>query len=864
MKTYNYHLTAEKVLLESYKKENSSKSRLLCVAVMLAVSIIFCILSFSYGKLQIDLQKNIRSDGMAASVYIENGTEEMAQQLNSLSYISKIGKQKFAGKLLQQNLKYCDCAVADETGFQKILGPSYTQITGGYPKEEQDIMLSTKTLEYLGIKEPQVGMKLQLDFYWNDIFHTDGTGQQDFRLSGYFTEYQNPEAVSSVAFISEKKLVKNKITWNPCRILLSTKEKAVSGIQMERKLSEEIQLSEGQRIVSVDSAAYRAIEETMGSYGFALVLCFFLLLCMFLFVSNVLNLSMEKDLQQYGLLETIGVYPKQIVKIMVRQMTEMVLKGSLVGGLIGSFLVLNILPYILKTRYLERAGEWEGIRLFHPSFLLVGMLPAVITVGIAVFIVKRKLQSLSPLECMNYGSISLKKKEISIPSRKHRSWGHYPETYLARRYLFRNKRAFLITMISLTVGCGFALGASVMVRGVDIENRFLKEPDFKISITQEACSTLMETSPDTKNMVFFPKELLQEIRECVGESLQNEVQIQGFYPIIGKNGSKSIRLLQGAEEHSTVIQKMNSKDKEKLQSFVKKQQLTVDWETFEHGNGALLLHEHQIAESNAVQAVKQVGTEIEVYDLVPVGTEMTNLVPEKLVNCGYVDIMDEEFPDLDLCWNGKSTNILLVTEETYQALSQNLTPQTFSLQFHVDSEQENALKARFKEMIRKQNMKFQSEGGSPENLNLFQITCKSDLLRREQNYIQTSRLFLLVISGCLIFIGIMNFLNVRVTEILIRKKECILLENVGMTKKQLYRMFLSEGIVTWMALSVLLLTVGTILLCGIGWYMKTKISYFVFSYPIKEMVALLMILLTGSILVPEILYKKFYGKTNIK
>lgn len=226
--------------------------------------------------------------------------------------------------------------------------------------------------------------------------------------------------------------------------------------------------------------------------------------------------------------------------------------------------------------------------------------------------------------------------------------------------------------------------------------------------------------------------------------------------------------------------------------------------------------------------------------------------------------MDEEFPDLDLCWNGKSTNILLVTEETYQALSPNLTPQTFSLQFHVDSEQENALKARFKEMIRKQNMKFQSEGGYPENLNLFQITCKSDLLRREQNYIQTSRLFLLVISGCLIFIGIMNFLNVRVTEILIRKKECILLENVGMTKKQLYRMFLSEGIVTWMALSVLLLTVGTILLCGIGWYMKTKISYFVFSYPIKEMVALLMILLAGSILVPEILYKKFYGKTNIK
>lgn len=864
MKTYHYHLPAEKVLFESYKKENKSKSRLLCLAVLLAVSIIFCILSFSYGKLQMDLQKNIRADGMAASVYIENGTEEMAQQLHSLPYISKTGKQKFAGKLLQGNLKYCDCTAADETGFQNLLRPAYTQLTGDYPKEEQDIMLSTKTLEYLGIKEPQVGMKLQLDFYWNDIFHTEGTGQQDFRLSGYFTEYKNPEAVSSVAFISEKKLAKNKITWNPCRILIMTKEKAVSGIQMERKLREEIPLGEGQRIVSVDSAAYRAMEETMGSYGFALVFCFFLLLGMVLFVANVWNLSMEKDLQQYGLLETIGVQPRQIVKIMVRHMTGIVLKGSLAGGLIGSFFIWKFLPYILETRYLEQLGGGEGGGLFHPAFLLIGMLPAVLTVGITVFMAKQKLQSLSPLECMNYGVISSKKKEKPLPSGTRRSWGKYPEFYLAKRYLFHNKRAFLITMISLTVGCGLALGASVMVRGVDIENRFLKEPDFKISITQEACSTLMETSQNTKNMVFFPKALLQEIRECMGEPLQNEVQIQGFYPIVGKNGSESLRLLQGAEERSTVIQKIDSKEKEKLEAFVKKQKLPVDWETFAQGKGTLLLHEHQIAEVNTEQPVKQVGTEIQVYDLVPVGTEMTNLVPEKLVNCGYVDIMDKKFPELDLCWNGKNTNILLVTEETYQELSQTLTPQIFSFQFHVDGKQENALKARFKEIIRNQNMKFQSEGGYPETLNLFQITCKSDLLRREQNYIQTSRLFLLAISGCLIFLGIMNFLNVRVTEILLRKKECILMENVGMTKKQLYRMFLSEGIVTWMILSILIVTVGTILLCGIGGYMKTKISYFVFCYPFKEMVVMLMILLAGSILVPEILYKRFYGKTNIK
>ncbi len=73
-------------------------------------------------------------------------------------------------------------------------------------------------------------------------------------------------------------------------------------------------------------------------------------------------------------------------------------------------------------------------------------------------------------------------------------------------------------------------------------------------------------------------------------------------------------------------------------------------------------------------------------------------------------------------------------------------------------------------MIQTENMEFQSENGYAEQLNLFQMECRSDLLLKESEYIQTSRLLLLVISGCLIFIGIMNFLNVRVTDMLLRKK----------------------------------------------------------------------------------------------
>ncbi len=799
-------------------------------------------------------------------------------------------------------------------------------------------------------------MEVELDFYWNDVFHTEGTGLQKFTLSGYFTEYQNQGASSSVAFLSEQKLIENKMTWNPCRVLLDVKETSASGLQMEQeyqnqgasssvaflseqklienkmtwnpcrvlldvketsasglqmeqKLTKDVELQEGQRVISRDSAVYRAMEGMAGSYGFAAVLSFLTLLCMILFVSNILNLSLEKDLQQYGLLEVIGVQPKQIVRTMFRQMLEIVLKGSFLGGLAGSFLVLGALPYLVKTMYLEQAGELEGIHLFQPAFLLIAIIPAAFTAGVAVLIVKRKLNNLSPLECMKYEEASLQKKETHPTHQRYRSWGRYPEIYLAKRYLFRNKRAFFITIISLTMGCGLALWSAVMVRGVDLKNRYLKEPDFRISLTPEACTTLMETSPDTEHMVFFPKGLLEEVQKIAGDSIQDEVQIQGFYPIIGKNGREGIRLLHGSDEQNTVIQKINSQEKEKLQSFVAKQDMPVDWETFEHGKGTLLLHEHQISEENEERAVKQIGEEIEVYDLVPVGTEMAGLTPETLINCGYVDRMDEAFPELELCWEGKDTNILLVTEEIYQELSKHLTPQIFAISFNVDGRQENSMKASFKELLRSANMEFQSERGYDENLNLLQMECKSDLLLKEQNYIQTSRWFLLAVSACLVFIGILNFLNVRMTDMILRKKECITMENIGMTKKQLYRMFLAEGILTWLILCGLLLnvrmtdmilrkkecitmenigmtkkqlyrmflaegiltwlilcglllTVGTLLLYGAGWYMKTKISYFVFVYPFKEMVFILLILLAGNVLMPRVFGKRILKKSE--
>ena len=98
-------------------------------------------------------------------------------------------------------------------------------------------------------------------------------------------------------------------------------------------------------------------------------------------------------------------------------------------------------------------------------FFLIAILPVVVTLGVVILLVRQKIKVLSPLECMNYGEGTVaEKKQTKKKKASFRSFGNAP-VYLARRYLFRNKKVFFITMISLTIGCGLALGSSVIVKG---------------------------------------------------------------------------------------------------------------------------------------------------------------------------------------------------------------------------------------------------------------------------------------------------------------------------------------------------------------------------------------------------------------
>lgn len=154
-------------------------------------------------------------------------------------------------------------------------------------------MLSTKTLQYLGIKNPEVGMEIELDFI-GMIFSIPVEPVCRTFTFWVFYRVSKSNLRCFCGFLSEKSMEKNGLQWEPCRILIDHTKKYSSGSQIEHMLTNNIKLNEGQRIVSMNPAEYRAISEMMGSYGFAVFFSVMVLLSMFLFIYNTLNISLEK------------------------------------------------------------------------------------------------------------------------------------------------------------------------------------------------------------------------------------------------------------------------------------------------------------------------------------------------------------------------------------------------------------------------------------------------------------------------------------------------------------------------------------------------------------------------------------------
>lgn len=875
---------------------NRGRNRLLLGAVFLSVAALTVVFGLALGRVEAEYQEAVRRAGMTASAYIRDADQDQYDRVCALSYVTRAGRRATVGTASKAETEKegetapaaCTLQWLDAVAWEEIMSPAYTDICGTYPQKEQEILVSERALQELGIDQPRQGMEISLDVTLG-LFRRE---QETFTLCGWFTDHAGGNKSSAPAFVSEKKLE----TWgydiqDQADILLCT-EGNLDWRAAEKRLYDDIPMKDAaQRIVAANPAVYEAVRGMTGGYGMAAAAAVVILCGIFFLVYNVMQISMLEDIRQMGLLHLIGTTERQIRRIYYGQIIRILIPGALLG--VAASLVI--------------------LRIFRPWLTAAAvLLTAAITLGAACGVIWRIVNQCC-VESAGYTGLSVGRSGKSAgEKRKVRQgkWGEGRELLLmAWRNVSRYRGRLVLTSLSLFLGMEALLGAAVISDGSDYANAIGERPDFLIAgqfsrwgreeghgmeyQSRDVGEDPLVTEGSTFELLYdnaydefspISAEVRERLLDISGIDRNASLVTEGayLYPVISRKGVRPLTD-DGYENppgsgmieawSADVVQILTEEELRELEAYVQKEDLSVDMEAVKEGTGVLILHDHALSRRQEAMAEESVGEPMQFLTLPGRGGVAGQRQSEGFTVGGYLDSQSENFPDIRRTWHGAEGSFqCLVSNRGFERIPTER--KTLAMELNLEDQEkgkpaegvlETQVRDEISQVVAEENERRSqiTDTGLEEGTSEAGIFCisKSELRKKAAGEIRTARMIFGSISAVLWCTGLTNFFNVMAAGILSRRKELEILESVGMTRRQMNRMLSAEGGCYWLLVTGFLLTVGNGILAWIRFYMERSLSYFVFRYPAGWTALLLGGLLFICIAAPRMLQK---GKNYLR
>lgn len=885
------------------------RNTILFCSVVIGIVAITMVFGISCGKIQAEEIRLIRENGTASSGRIEDGTEEQYAKLKQLDYIKRVGKSIFVGEatdISDDNAKtICDVVWADSESWNNFLKPAYTNIIGSYPQKKDEILLSKRALKKLGISEPEQGMEINLDVYKGLFEHS----KEKFKLCGWYTDSGNKLAIG---YISHDKINELNLEKGPYTLLFS-QSNHLSRSKTEEKLYQALPMkSADQKIYVSDTAQYTAVSKFAGGYEMVILGTLGILCGIYFLVRNVLWISMSEDIQNLGLLHTIGATERQITKIYRKQMRLLMLKGSVLGSLISVLILVLLIPEILGFHFYQEMGGNMILSFFRPWILFLSVVFVNGILWMASEGVIRKITKLSCVESATYDG-NMGDKKIKHPGKLVLKRSETGEMfYIAWGNITRHKARFIITSISIFLGVLSFILMNVLTNGCDYKHLLEKRPDFLLAgefsefgksqgcgeeyKTREIDVDPLLTQGDGVELLYdndydefspISQELEEKLHEIDGIDWENSNLIEGAYvtTVISKKGIRPYdeglsNLTDGnmVEGFSwDTVQVIDENQILSLKKYVQDNQLNIDVKSLEEGNGVLIIHDHMLTPEQQKLADEAIGepvyfkTLLSKEDAIRRKEQNNSDSKEKqqeddflqkesatFTLCGYLDQQSDNFPEIHQSWHGEGSLYYFISEKGFQKIPTE--KKILTMELTADPEKEPYVKTQINELISEENKKrsemteVSMDEGTGE-ARVF-VICKSDLMQQKETYMRGNRILLGAVSIILFIAGLTNYCNVVFTGMYTRRKEFDIMKSIGMTDKQMKLMLFGEGSFYFMCVMGLLFTVGMVTLVGVKIYMENKLSYFTFHWPILSTVGVMFSLVLINVVVTHFICKK--------
>lgn len=816
--------------------QNRGRNLVAVLAIILTTLMFTTLFVLSQSMNENIVEMTFRQVGYDAQVSFYSIAEEQADKLAAHPDVEEVGNGVVVG-LAEDNRvagRQVELRWADECFAKHSFAlPS----TGRLPEAEDEIALDTMVLDRLGIAH-ELGTPVTIQ--WMADFVSKEVRTSTFTLCGFWEANENSYA--SMAWVSrefadqavediggpnpETRIGSHNVQVSLCHD--KNIEKSMDRILADLGMSG---LEYNVNLAYSSEMTRMAAQENLPMYlGMALVFA-----AGYLIIYNIFQISVTADIQFYGRLKTLGATKKQIKKLIYAQTGRLCLIGIPIGLLLGYLLGAVLVPVLISFQ----AGSVSA----SPVIFIGSALFAGLTVLVSCMRPAKMAGKVSPIDALRYNDT------VRIGRGRKRRHNSASLAALAWSNLGRNRKRTVTVICSLTLGltlmsCFYAKNASF---DMDKYLEGLTIADYQIDeITSEAYMTGYDPQSDTLEGELLSLVESMDGLEQMGHLYSHETQIalseqtianiEGFYTddiraswaSYDPAGVEALQEAIGRKQAGSVIYGI---DGIPLDIYSKEEYWvngSFDEELFDTGEYVL-----------AIGPGVEPGIKEQNMPTVSVGSQ--------------VDIEGRKYTVMAVL-----NSLQPVTEGAVEDISQNV----FFLDFVMPAKtfQENWPENKLRKLYF--NVSDDKNGEAQEKLDDYfsragmtlPVTSRESMTRQYEKETRSGAVMGNAVSIVIALVGVLNFVNSMVTAIVSRKKEFAMIQSVGMTKMQLCKLLVFEGL-DYVGLTLIVSYICSALSVGIGVRAMIAGGFTTFRFTLLPLAVCTPLLLVLATLIPYLCFK---------
>lgn len=836
----NNNNEAVKRLAKRSLKANRTRNIFAIIAIVLTTFMICTVFSVGISFVTNYNTMSIRDAGTNAEIFLDKPSAKQMRQIKNTEGIDTVGRSIGVGRIIYKNnigeKSNMPMIYKDKNEWQSHYEPAIDNIKGSYPEQADEIMLSRAALKELGISNPKVGMDVQVKCATTR--DEVGVRTKGFELTGWYTNFARlSKAGYSEAFVSKKFASQEgaNLRYNGGVSISCEGEQS----DVYESLKDNVDLRPAQNFDTTFDIG--DAEETQSATLLVIVMIsLFIVLSGYLLIRNIMYISVSRDIRFYGMLKTIGTSPKQIKRIVKKQIYRLSLIGIPIGLLLSAVTAFGIVPRALIA--FQGGGVYSampGDVSLNPFIFLGAILFSLLTVIISCRKPAKIASKVSPVEALKYTGTKEKKKG---KERNSTSGGKLHK--MAFHNIFREKKRAVLVFASLFMGVITLLSVNGFFGSLDLQNYADKYLPYDFTYQEMTGEYLFSEQfvQDIKDIdgikevksVDMVSADLEYDRELLNPCMREGYEMGGEETGSYKDYVKSFEALGDYDVNLFSISKGYIADyNKKLERSGDTSKEKIDIDAFEKGNVIIVAGDYD-----------------RYKDMLGQKMNLTTKTGEK-VSKEIAGIFSSDDAEIALY---QYTSGLPAGVYVSDALFREFTdkPDTVMIDITLgDPAKEASVKAQLQEL--------NSQLASKEGAYIFEA--KSTKMEDFTSSMRNMTVMGSGISIILILIALINFINVMLTGVYTRKNELAVMESIGMTKRQVKKMLTFEGLYYAIISGIIVMTAGNGILYIFARVMPKIADYAVFHYPFVLMAGLLVGTLIICTTVPRIVYNTLSGET---